>query len=123
MRFHSRVPPGFCKGRLRGTRKRLGLQGYLEIHHVVPRELRAHPVLRHEHYDVEAGYNTILLPSGTAPGRLHLRQERNLHAGGHMKYNAFVREQLDACATADAFLALLVVCHRGSRGLLSVPWR
>lgn len=123
MRFHPEVPHGYCKRRLRDVRARRQLRGYLEIHHVVPRELRAHPVLREARYDVEECYNTILLPSATAPARLRLRDERVLHAGGHMKYNAFVREGLDACGTFDAFLALLVVCHRGSRGLVRVPWR
>lgn len=75
-----------------------------------------------ERYDVEAAYNLALLPSAAACGRMHLRDDRCAHTGGHERYNAFVRAELDACDGTVAFVALLGVLHRGSRGRVRVPW-
>lgn len=122
--FYATLPRGFSKSHLRRTRSRLHWQGLVEIHHVIPRELARHPRLLAEGYDVEGSYNTIFAPSAVAHRLLTLSDTRPVHSGGHPRYNAFVRDQLDACEPGlDAFLALLWVCHQGSRGRVRVPWK
>lgn len=120
MRFHPRLPHGYAKARLRSARRRLDMRGQVEIHHVVPREFKHHPRVRLEKYNVEAGYNTILLPSSAFRGPC----VRPVHTGGHPGYNAWVRHHLDACDGTAAFLALVALCHLVSRGRRrDVPWK
>ena len=125
LRFHpDAIWGGFAKAHLRRKRASYGLTGLVEIHHVVPRELRHHPRLRAEGYDVEAAYNTIFAPSKWAPAVLRLHPTRPIHTGGHPKYNAWVRSELDGCPPGlSAFLAVLLAFHLGSRGRTVVPWR
>jgi hypothetical protein len=113
------LPRGFSKLALRRARARHGLARAVEIHHVIPREFRAHPQLAARAYDVDAAYNTIFMPSATYPTHC----QRPQHTGGHPQYNAFVRKRLDGCETREGFMALLFVCHWGSRGRCGVPWR
>ena len=40
-----------------------------------------------------------------------------------MAYNAYARDALDTCDSPAAFVALVAVLHRGSRGLTRVPWQ
>jgi len=112
-RYHASLPRGFCKGRLRARRAQLGLRGRVDIHHIVPREFKGHPVLRRELYDVEAGYNLILLPVHDSSG---VRTRRPVHTNGHGAYNEFVHSQLSTCADTASLVALLWVLHSLCRG-------
>ena len=112
-RYHPSVPGGFAKGHLRRTRERLGLSGLVEIHHVIPREFRSHPAVRRFDYDVEAGYNTILMP--TAAGR-DLSEKRFVHSNGHRHYNRYARHHLDQTVTWVQFLWVVAALHRYCRG-------
>ena len=119
-RYAPGTPLGFSKAHLRHTRRRMGLSDLVEIHHVLPREFRAHPTVVGFGYDVEADYNTIFVPSkrGALPGR-------PVHTGGHMAYNAYTRRQLDdVVAGPESFAALLGTLFMASRGRRrDVPWR
>lgn len=89
----------------------------VDIHHVVPRCLQDHPTLRL--YGYEGDYNMIFLPT-------HFGAERPAgvaHDGGHMRYNAFAKQRLDACRGPHELALLVTLLHRGSRGLCRVPWR
>ena len=114
-RFDPALPRGFCKRRLREVRARRRLE--VDIHHVLPREYSAHPVVRAYGYDVERGYNLVFLPTRPYDGT------RRVHMGGHHKYNAMVGEKLDVCTSRASFLLLLCLLHAGSRGRVTVPWR
>lgn len=123
MRFASCPHHGFAKQGLRERRTALGWKGLAQIHHVVPRCLGDHHVVRGAGYDVEAAYNLILLPTREGTEGLRLRAHRPVHDGGHMAYNAFCLEGLQSCANTVDFLLLLIVLHRGSRGWIQVPWK
>ena len=99
VRFHSSSLHGFSKRRLREKRRRYELDGLTQVHHVLPRSLADHPVVRAHGYDVEGEYNFLLLPTREGLSQLRLRPERPLHDGGHMRYNQFARDGLDACVT------------------------
>ena len=113
-RYHPSVPRGFAKGHLRHTRERLGLSELVEIHHVVPREFRKHPAVCRFEYDVEAGYNTIFMP--TFAGR-NLSTKRFIHSNGHSHYNRYAGEHLNRAVTWSQFLWVLVALHRYCRGI------
>ena len=120
-RYTQGAPLGFSKAHLRHTRRRIGLTDLVEIHHVVPRELRDHPTVCAHGYDIEGDYNTLFVPSQRG-GRLGER--RPIHTGGHMAYNAYVRTGLDEVTSPDSFVALLWVLFLASRGRRrDVPWR
>ena len=120
-RYVPGAPSGFAVAHLRRTRRRRGLTDLVEIHHVVPREFRDHPVVRAHGYDVEEGYNTLFVPSWRGA---HLGARRPMHTGGHISYNAYVRTELDALSGPASFVALLWVLFLASRGRRTdVPWR
>ena len=123
MRFHPVLPHGFSKSALRTRRSRHKWDGLVQIHHLVPRSLRDHPTLALFEYDVHAEYNLILMPTREGRDKLELRSRRPAHDGGHMSYNHFVAGGLDSCRTSVDFVLLLMLLHRGCRGLVSIPWR
>ena len=124
MKFHRGLPHGFGRSALR---KRLSRRGWatedVQIHHILPRQFRDHPIVREMEYDVEADYNFMALPSyerdGGPPNGS--RTFRPYHGGGHMEYNRFCKERLDSCATAAvdptaSFLCLLALLNGALRG-------
>lgn len=113
-RFHSSLPRGYSKSRLRATRDRWSLD--TEIHHIVPREFARHPSVLREHYEVERDYNLIFMPR-------HDTDRRHGHSGGHMRYNAFVRDRLEDVSSSHEFVLLLFLLHMGCRGRTLLPWK
>ena len=124
MKFHRDLPHGFGRTALR---KRLSRRGWatedVQIHHILPRQFRDHPIVREMEYDVEADYNFMALPSYKRDGgpQNGSRTSRPYHGGGHMEYNRFCKERLDSCATAAgdptaSFLCLLALLNGALRG-------
>ena len=112
---------GFEMRTLRAERKRRRLVGKVEVHHIVPRQLRSHPTLLRFGYEVEEGYNLVFLP--TREGIL--RTKRPPHTGGHYRYNEFCRQRLDGCESASDLLSLLLTLRAFAKGRTSIelPWR
>lgn len=79
---------------LRVARRRFHLDGLVQIHHVFPRQFRNHPTL--EGFDVDSMENLVLMPTKRASARLHLRDDRLIHDGGHTSYNRYVGRYLEA---------------------------
>ena len=123
MRFHTLLPRGFSKKKMRSVRERYGLKGKLEIHHIVPREFKSHPVVKMQKYDVEESYNLIFMPSKQGMELMNIRKTRPIHSGGHIAYNEMVKYRLDNCTCYCDFLSLLMLLHLGVRGLARIPWR
>lgn len=125
MKFHRNLPHGFGR---RALRKRLSRRGWatedFQIHHILPRQFRDHPIVREMEYDVEADYNFMALPSyerDGGPPKGSRTTFRPYHGGGHMEYNRFCKERLDSCATAAgdptaSFLCLLALLNGALRG-------
>lgn len=72
-------------------KERWGLTPYVQIHHIIPREFRNHPVM-HE-YDIHCGSNLMLMPNRA--GKVQLHTHRIVHDGGHNTYNRDVGGELD----------------------------
>ena len=123
MKFRSDLNNGFSKRKLRYRRKTHNLNGLLQIHHVVPKSLADHPTLSRYQYDVDAGYNLILLPTKKGAEVLNVRHTRPIHDGGHPAYNRFCLDELNACYSFDCFCAYLLLLHMGCRGRSVIPWK
>lgn len=108
---------------MRAMRRRRHLQGVVDIHHVVPRQFRAHPAVRGANYDVEAGYNLLFCATSRGATTLQLRATRPLHDRYHHEYNCIVHSRLDACESHGAFVLLLLALHKACRGRAPALWR
>ena len=88
--------------RLRQVRSRFGLDGLIDIHHIVPRE----HAQRMPADMLHAPENLLLMPTRAGTKRLRLRPTRLVHHGGHVAYNAHVATCLARIAIDDR-IALL----------------
>ena len=120
MRYNSELPRGFDKTLLRKSRTKHGLNNLVQIHHLVPREMKSHPMVILMNYDIEAPYNLILMP--TQQGKEEIRTTRLVHQNGHAQYNRFVKYSLDECSYYRDFITLLLCLHHGVRGKCRIPW-
>lgn len=114
---------GYSKVHLRKTRTKLRLTGLVEVHHVIPRTYSNCDFLKSIGYDTEASYNLVFCPSKLGHNTLNIRESRPIHTGGHMKYNAFVKKNIDVCDTIHEFYILWLFLHMACRGWCTVPWK
>ena len=103
--------------RYRSTRRRFGIEGQVQIHHIIPRQCRAHPSLRG--FDVHGFHNLMFVPSRPSLTRLRVRPCRiSRHDGGHALYNEYVRKRLDDGTCVDSLLREL----RSGIRTGCIPW-
>jgi hypothetical protein len=82
---------GITKSYFKTTRNRLSLSSLVQIHHIIPRQFRKHPVI--SGFDIEDGSNYMFMPNKRGKSKLSTR--RLNHEGGHKAYNKFVGAKLD----------------------------
>lgn len=113
----------FSKTDLRVARRRFELRGLAEIHHVIPKSCASHVTLRSLCFNVEDPSNFVLMPTARGVATLTLRPDRLVHGRGHMAYNRYVWERLDAVGSSEELASLLAHLHRGMRRVdPSIPW-
>jgi hypothetical protein len=74
------------------------LEHLVEDHHVIPRHLQHHKVLRELAFDINASKNLVMMPTAYAMDVYHefLRPNRLVHGVcSHRAYNEFVKKELD----------------------------
>jgi hypothetical protein len=54
---------GFTKHKFKSYKKRFNLNSLVEIHHLIPKQHKNHPIIQNLNYDIENGYNFIFLPN------------------------------------------------------------
>lgn len=107
--------------RLRLVRARFGLDGLVDIHHIVPRQHA-----RRMPFDMlHSAENLLLMPTVAGATRLRLRPTRLVHHGGHVAYNAYVGACLARIAIDDR--AALLELQRELRRRIRIddpalPW-
>ena len=85
------------KSRLRkAIVKKSHLRGIVENHHIIPLQWRNHIVLKKIKYDPNKAYNLCILPNR----KYHIKNDSKgkairIHEKGHIKYNSYVKDQLD----------------------------
>ena len=82
---------GISKSKFKKTRTKFSLSSLVQIHHIIPREFRNHPVLYG--FDIEDGQNFMFMPNDL--GKVVLLTGRPNHNGGHHAYNRYVGSMLD----------------------------
>lgn len=114
----------FPRQHLRHARARFKLDGLVDCHHVIPRSLGRHPTLHRFAFNVQnSTSNYALVPNFAGKHALVLRANRVIHNNGHIKYNSFVKAQLDTIESEEEFIALLARLHKHCRHVDSnIPW-
>lgn len=72
---------------------RFNLQEKVQVHHIIPLEWRNHENIIRNEYDIDSGYNLILMP--TKIGIKTVNTVRRVHDGGHPNYNKYICSMLD----------------------------
>ena len=103
---------------LRAFRRRYGLCGLLQIHHIVPRCMSES--LTSSGIDIDDPINLMFMPTRLGARHMHLRPNRYLHDGGHPAYNAHVSKRLHHATNLTALMdELRANLTRADPGL---PW-
>jgi hypothetical protein len=72
------------------------LIGLVNDHHVIPKSLKGHQLLKTTNFNINQNYNLYIMPNSIRSVKLlNLRENTMIHIGGHLKYNAYVRNQLN----------------------------
>jgi hypothetical protein len=117
---------GFTKHKFKSYKKRFNLNSLVEIHHLIPKQHKNHPVIQNLNYDIENGYNFIFLPNKKGYEKLNLHLNRPIHQYGHYKYNLFVKDYLDYLYKSGKYskedlINLNRFLRRNMRDL-TIPW-
>tara|TARA_A100001015_G_scaffold237898_1_gene270626 strand:- start:11068 stop:11418 length:351 start_codon:yes stop_codon:yes gene_type:complete len=100
-------------------KNRFKLKNSVQIHHIIPRQYKSHPVILTSGYSIEENSNLMMLPS--APNR---NTSRLVHNGGHAKYNEYIQTKLDTFSSVDEILTLKNTLKQYIRkGDQSLPWK
>ena len=81
---------GIPKNMFKATKHKFSIASLVQIHHIIPREFRRHPVVAQ--FDVEDGSNYMFMPNTLGKQVLHTRRPN--HQGGHLAYNNYVKLEL-----------------------------
>jgi len=114
------------KSTFRSTRTERNLQGLIDIHHIIPRQLRNHPTIVLSKYNIENGYNFMFLPTNVGVDKLNIHKNRPIHIRGHPRYNSYVASVLDQMflekQTSEYNMCKLNKKLRQSMRHLDIPW-
>jgi hypothetical protein len=70
--------------------------GLVNDHHVIPKSLKNHNLLKQTNFCVNQNYNLYIMPNSFAAARyLNLRNDVMIHQGCHNKYNLYVKKELN----------------------------
>ena len=73
----------------------LGYTGLVQDHHCIPKQHRNHILLKTINYDINKHDNIMIMPNKKGKELLNINPNYLVHDGGHLKYNFYVKEQLD----------------------------
>jgi len=116
---------GITKQKFKMTKMKFNLEGMVQIHHIIPRQFRNHPVLKG--FDIEDGQNFIFLP--TLVGKKQLNTIRPIHDGGHSEYNKFVGRHIETIyrnhpdCREEELLQLVLSLRKNLTMQSNIPWR
>lgn len=117
---------GLTKSKFKYYRKRYKLNNLVEIHHLIPRQHKNHPVILNCKYNIEDGYNFQFLPTKLGSSKLNLHNKRPIHEKGHYKYNLFIKDYLDYLYLSDNYsyqdLIELNKFLRKNMRDIQIPW-
>ena len=71
-----------------------GYNGYINEHHVIPKQHRDHPLLKQVKYDINSRFNLLIMPTKDGIDKLNL-DPNTIYHGPHPQYNKMVKRDLD----------------------------
>lgn len=117
---------GFTKSRFKSYKKRFKLNSQIEIHHIIPREHKYHPVILNCNYNIEDGYNFQFLPTKLGELKLNLHTNRPIHINAHYQYNLFIYNYLNELYNSNNYskndLIKLNIFLRKNMRDIHIPW-
>lgn len=72
-----------------------GYYGYTNDHHIIPKSLQNHSLIKSINYDINSNDNLFIMPKYAALHKFNMHPNIMVHEGNHLKYNAFVKQNLD----------------------------
>ena len=80
----------------KNTMKKSSLHEFVENHHIIPLQWKNHIVVKKIQFDPDKSYNLCILPNKKYPIKKNIHGKAiRIHENGHIKYNSYVKEQLD----------------------------
>ena len=117
---------GVTKQHFKNTKIKFGLHKYVQIHHIIPRQFKNHPLLKG--FDVEDGQNFIFMP--TEIGKQKINTVRLNHEGGHNQYNKFVGHHIENIyrnspvhCREEEVLKLVISLRKNLTTTSNIPWK
>tara|TARA_Y100001973_G_C5070764_1_gene267442 strand:+ start:16 stop:387 length:372 start_codon:yes stop_codon:yes gene_type:complete len=71
-----------------------GYLGYVNDHHIIPKQLKHHLLLKEVDFDINSRFNLIIMPTSKGVKKLNLHPDTITHSC-HPKYNERVKNNLD----------------------------
>ena len=76
-------------------KKNKGYNGYVNDHHIIPKEHRNHGLLSIIDFDIHSNFNLFIMPTEKTLTKFNLHPDTMIHMC-HPKYNKYVKKELDA---------------------------
>ena len=67
----------------------------VQDHHIIPKELKEHPLIKTIDYDINSSNNLVIMPTLQGIIKLRLNDTFQTHYKGHSKYNSFVKKNMN----------------------------
>lgn len=87
-------------------KKNKGYLGYVNDHHVIPRQHQNHRILRIINFDIHSNFNLFIMPTREGITRFNLHPDTMIHTC-HPNYNKYIKKELDIiynnCETKDEY--------------------
>ena len=71
-----------------------GYSGYVNDHHIIPKQFKNHPVIKDTQFDINGNFNLIIMPTPQGKIKLNLDPRTIAHTN-HPRYNTHVKYMLD----------------------------
>ena len=68
--------------------------GYVNDHHIIPKQHRNHKVIKKTKYDINGNFNLMIMPTEKGINKFNLHPDTIYHSN-HPDYNKYVKYELD----------------------------
>ena len=75
-------------------KKNKNYMGYVNDHHVIPKQHRNHEVIKITNYDINGNFNLFIMPTKKGINKFNLHPDTMYHYN-HPEYNKYVKYELD----------------------------
>ena len=108
-----------------------GYKGYVQDHHVIPREFRRHRLITNLNYDINGKDNLFIMPNNKGIAKFNMAPGTLVHDGPHRSYNKYVGEKLDEisenrCTDSQSYYLWLFVSYLKDNLRINkdgIPWK